>query len=219
MAMPSGFGLSQRLGLYQRFGVAMVAGVLAARVVPLPTGADAVMGALVGFVVGALVLALPLLWLVPRLDAGQTAAYAEAQVPTRWVIEVVVVFAALMSVTAIGLMLLGGGNDTLRVPEGLLSLATVASSWLVVHTLYTFRYARHYYLSEPKCVDFPGADEPRLSDFAYLAFTLGMTYQVSDTDLKTARLRRIVLGHTVLSYVFGTVIVAATINLLAGLGK
>lgn len=58
-----------------------------------------------------------------------------------------------------------------------------------------------------------------MSDFAYLAFTLGMTYQVSDTDLKTARLRRIVLFHTLLSYLFGTVIVAATINLVAGLAK
>ena len=60
---------------------------------------------------------------------------------------------------------------------------------------------------------------PRLSDFAYLSFTLGMTYQVSDTDLKTPAVRRLVLRHTLLSYLFGTVIVAATINLVVGLAS
>jgi len=66
-------------------------------------------------------------------------------------------------------------------------------------------------------IDFNGDGAPRLSDFAYLAFTLGMTYQVSDTDLRTPEVRRLVLRHTLLSYVFGTVIVAATINLVVGL--
>ena len=88
-----------------------------------------------------------------------------------------------------------------------------------MHTLYTFRRARHYYVSEPACLGFAGEAEPRLSGFAYLAFTLGRTYQVSDTELKTPRLRGIVLAHTMLSYVVGMVIIAATINLVAGLAK
>ena len=58
-----------------------------------------------------------------------------------------------------------------------------------------------------------------MSDFAYLAFTLGMTYQVSDTALRTSQVRKIVLAHTLISYVFGAVIIAASINLLAGLAK
>lgn len=207
------------LGIYIRFAIAALVGLLAARLIPLPEGADAVMPVLVGFIAGSLTLALPLAWLVLCLGSSETSRYAQEQVPSRWIIELVVVAAALVSITAIGVMLLGRGSATLRVPEGIISLATVAAAWLTMHTLYTFRYARHYYVSEPECLDFAGEAEPRLSDFAYLAFTLGMTYQVSDTELKTPLLRRIVLAHTMLSYVFGTVIIAATINLVAGLAK
>jgi len=206
------------MGIYVRLGIALVVGILAGRLIPLPDGADAVMHVLVGFVVGALVLALPLLWLVLRLGPSDTGRYVESQVPTRWAVEIIVVLAALVSLTAIAVMLVGG-NDQMRVPEGIAALVTVATAWLTVHTLYTFRYARHYYVSEPKCIDFNSSGDPRMSDFAYLAFTLGMTYQVSDTDLKTPRLRRLVLAHTMLSYVFGTVIIASTINLVAGMAK
>lgn len=59
---------------------------------------------------------------------------------------------------------------------------------------------------------------PRYLDFAYLAFTLGMTFQVSDTDLETTAIRATALRHALLSYLFGAVILAATINLIAGLG-
>ena len=62
-------------------------------------------------------------------------------------------------------------------------------------------------------------ERPCFSDFAYLAFTIGMTYQVSDTDLTTKGFRRLALRHALLSYLFGTVIIAATINLVAGLVK
>jgi uncharacterized membrane protein len=61
------------------------------------------------------------------------------------------------------------------------------------------------------------ASAPVWSDFAYLAFTIGMTFQVSDTDLQTSALRRIALRHMLVSYLFGAVIIAVTINLLAGL--
>jgi uncharacterized membrane protein len=66
----------------------------------------------------------------------------------------------------------------------------------------------------------PGQDDPpRYADFAYLAFTIGMTFQVSDTDLKTTEIRATALRHALLSYLFGSVILAATINLIAGLAR
>ncbi|MEO7423351.1 MAG: DUF1345 domain-containing protein [Ornithinibacter sp.] len=68
-------------------------------------------------------------------------------------------------------------------------------------------------------MDFNTDQPPRPSDFVYLSFTLGMTYQVSDTALGTPRTRSLVLGHTVLSYIFGTVVVATTINLVVGLAS
>jgi len=81
------------------------------------------------------------------------------------------------------------------------------------------RYARIYYADIPGGVDFNEAHPPQYSDFAYLAFTIGMTYQVSDTTLRNRVLRRTVLVHALISYVFGVVIVAAGINLIAGLAK
>jgi uncharacterized membrane protein len=67
-------------------------------------------------------------------------------------------------------------------------------------------------------VDFGETAQPRYTDFAYLAFTVGMTFQVSDTQLRSGRMRAVVLTHALLSYLLGVVVIAATINLVAGLG-
>jgi len=67
-------------------------------------------------------------------------------------------------------------------------------------------------------IDFNQQQLPQYSDFAYLSFTLGMTFQVSDTNISSSYIRRSILHHVLLSYLFGTVIVAATVNLVAGLG-
>ena len=94
-------------------------------------------------------------------------------------------------------------------------------SWTVVNTMYTLRYAdAHYRYHDGPGVDFGGVrDDERADyrDFAYLAFTIGMCYQVSDTTLRDRHLRRVVLAHSILSYVFGVVIIASTINAVAGL--
>ncbi|XVX20056.1 DUF1345 domain-containing protein [Actinomycetota bacterium] len=88
---------------------------------------------------------------------------------------------------------------------------------MLIHTLYTLRYARHWYNSttDPRSIDFNTDEDPRFTDFAYVAFGLGMTYQVADTDMRSSQIRRIVLFHTLLSYLFGTGIIAVTINLVA----
>jgi uncharacterized membrane protein len=98
-----------------------------------------------------------------------------------------------------------------------LGVVVVAASWGVIHTLYTLHYARQYYESGKQGVSFNSPEAPSYQDFAYMAFTVGMTFQVSDTNLTTARMRRLVWQHALLSYLFGTVIVAVTINGLAGL--
>jgi uncharacterized membrane protein len=89
----------------------------------------------------------------------------------------------------------------------------------VVHTVFTARYARLYYTGEDGGVDFHEEARPSYSDFAYLAFTVGATFQVSDTDISSNEIRRTVLRHSLLSYLFGAIIIAATVNLLAGLAK
>jgi len=99
-----------------------------------------------------------------------------------------------------------------------LGVVSVVASWAVVHTIFALRYARIYY-SHKGGIDFNSDQPPQYSDFAYLAFTIGMTFQVSDTAFIIPELRRIALRHALLSYLFGTVIVATTINFIAGLGK
>jgi uncharacterized membrane protein len=106
-----------------------------------------------------------------------------------------------------------------KVAEAALSFGSVALAWSVVHTVFTVRYAWLYYTGSNGGVDFNENDSPQYSDFAYLAFSIGMTYQVSDTDLVTKQIRATALRHALLSYLFGVVIIATTINLVAGLSK
>ena len=99
------------------------------------------------------------------------------------------------------------------------ALLTVVLSWGAVNTMFTLRYADLYYRGS-SAVDFGYRDSderPDYRDFAYLAFTIGMCYQVSDTTLRDRGIRRTVLVHALVSYVFGVVIIAAGINLVAGL--
>jgi uncharacterized membrane protein len=94
------------------------------------------------------------------------------------------------------------------------ALISVALSWAVIHTLFTLRYARLYHLRR-RGINFNSATLPSYLDFAYVAFTVGMAYQVSDTAVSDRRIRREVLRHALLSYLFGTVVLAAAINLVA----
>jgi uncharacterized membrane protein len=99
-----------------------------------------------------------------------------------------------------------------------LVLASVALSWMLVQTLFTLRYAEHYYGGRREGgVSFNQDEPPQYTDFTYLATSIGMTYQVSDTNLENPRIRREALKHSLLSYLFGTVILAATLNLVLGL--
>ncbi len=118
-------------------------------------------------------------------------------------------------------MLLLGGSD--QGPSGVIDAAVgtavVATSWVLVHTMFTLRYAKLYYERQVGGIDFNQSAEPAYQDFAYLAFTIGMTYQVSDTDLQTSAMRLTALRHGLLAFLFGTVIVATTINLVVQLAS
>jgi uncharacterized membrane protein len=98
-------------------------------------------------------------------------------------------------------------------------IGAIICSWGVVHTVFTLRYAGLSYTGPDGGVDFNETEKPVYADFAYLAFTIGMTYQVSDTALTAKAFRHTALRHALLSYLLGTVIIAATINLAAGLAK
>jgi uncharacterized membrane protein len=178
-------------------------------------------GALIGWDVAALVY-LAWVWLkIARLDEHETARLAEHEDPTRATADLLVLSAATASLLAVAAILaqVGQLDTTQELARFLLGLASVVVSWAVVHTIYTLRYARMYYYGEDGGVNFNEAESPCYTDFAYLAFTIGMTFQVSDTDLETKDFRRVALRHGLLSFVFATGILATTINLVASLSS
>jgi len=154
------------------------------------------------------------------MDAREAATHATREDPTRAVSDVLLLCAAVASLAAVGFFLLQASSvkgPTQDLLAGV-GVGTVALSWLVVHTVFTLRYAMLYYTGPDGGVDFNQSAPPSYVDFAYLAFTIGMTFQVSDTDLESPAIRATALRHALLSFVFGAVIVATTVNLVAGMG-
>jgi uncharacterized membrane protein len=177
---------------------------------------------LVGWGIAALAFELRAWIIVGGMDAEQTRAHATVEDPSRAVSDVLVTGANLASLAAVGYVIIDSGRASgpvERVMLAALALLSVAVSWVLVQTLYTLRYARLYYGDTPGGIEFNSPDPPAYVDFAYLAFTMGMTYQVSDTNLQSTAFRSIVLRHGLLSYVFGSVVLATTINLVVGLSN
>ena len=175
--------------------------------------------AIVGWSAAALVYTAWVWFIIHNLDATQTAQHATREDPTRPVAELLILLASLASLGAVAVVLVNssGESSSSRFVLGALALASIILSWLLVHTIYTLRYASLYYRGPEGGIDFNQTQPPCYRDFAYVAFTLGMTYQVSDTSFQSSEMRSTALLHSLLSYVFGAVILATTINLLAGL--
>ncbi|PFG39353.1 putative membrane protein [Georgenia soli] len=175
-------------------------------------------GPLAGWIVAAAVHTLWMWLTLAPLDGPATAAHAAREDAGRTVAHVVVLTAAVASLGAVALLLARGPGAGSASAQAAFSVLAVALSWAVVHTSYTTRYAHLYWAGGGRPVDFGDTEQPRYTDFAYLAFTVGMTFQVSDTQLRSGRMRAVVLTHALLSYLLGVVVIAATINLVAGLG-
>lgn len=154
-------------------------------------------------------------------SAESTRCVATTEDPGRAAADVLLLGASVASLLGAGVTLLEAANSRGAGTALLVGLATlsVAVSWFVVHTVFMLRYARLYYSGTPGGVDFPGDELATYRDFAYLALTLGMTFQVSDTDLSSPVIRASALRHALLSYLFGVCIVGLTINVVAGLLK
>lgn len=176
---------------------------------------------LVGWDVAALVFTVWVWLSIGSMGASATASHATREDPGRAASDILVIVAAVASLGAVGFVLIqaGSAQGARQNLLALLGLASVALSWFSVHILFTLRYARLYYTGTDGGIDFNQPNPPRYLDFAYLAFTIGMTFQVSDTDLEAPDIRYTALRHALLAYLFGAVILAGTINLLAGLGS
>jgi uncharacterized membrane protein len=210
---------SRGVSARRRVAVAGVTGIVVGAVsgvlIPWP------LTPLVAWDVAALTFVTWIWFRVWKMDATATGRHADQEDPTRAAADLIVLSAAVASLIAVGYILVRAGSSRglmLGLQAGF-GIASVVVSWSVVHTVYALRYARLYYGGPDGGVDFHQKEQPQYSDFAYLAFTVGMTFQVSDTELNHASFRATVLRHSLLSYMFGTVIVALTINLVAGLGR
>lgn len=173
---------------------------------------------LAGWIVTASVF-VTWVWLsVGPMDGAETAEHATIEEGSRTASEAVVLTASGASLIAVGLALFEASQEIGDEKILLTALAslTVVVSWGAVHTVYALRYARLYH-TDGGGVVFRDEHLPDYGDFAYLSFTIGMTYQVSDTDLTSRRIRRQALRHAILSYVFGSSILAMLINIVVGL--
>jgi uncharacterized membrane protein len=178
--------------------------------------------ALVGGWDAAALTFLMIVWpIILRADSPHAEQLATREDETRGSATVLLVGASVASLLGVGFALSLAGRESGAQRLLLIGVAvvTVMLSWTVVNTIYTLRYAHLHFGSKAAGIGFDsvGQERPNYRDFAYVAFTIGMTYQVSDTTVRDPRIRRTVLSHAVLSYVFGVVIVGGAVNLVAGL--
>lgn len=158
---------------------------------------------------------------IATYDADRTATRAAADDPGRTAVYALVVLTSAASLLA-ATLLVGRARTAPAAETSLvlaLCLATLALSWIVTHTAFTLRYAHLYYREDAEGVgglDLPGGAPPCYLDFAYLAFTVGMCFQVSDVTVTSPQIRRTVLLHAVVSFVYNTAILAFVLNLIFG---
>jgi uncharacterized membrane protein len=191
-------------------GVAL--GVVVSLVVPWSSGVAAV---LAGWATAAGVFVVWTWAACAPMDAAQTADHATREEPTRVGSHAVVLVAAVVTLAGVVDVLVDAQIGTLRPTIAV--LAVVLASWAAIHTVFALRYARIYLSNGAGGIDFHTDEPPRYSDFAYVALTVGMSFAISDTDLASSTMRRTALAHALLSYLFGTVIIALLVNLVASM--
>jgi uncharacterized membrane protein len=151
-------------------------------------------------------------------DGTKRLAEAESRAHTT---DTAVIVASLVSLVAVVLAIVRSSTaqGSAATAPVILSVTATVLSWALVNTVFALKYARLYYFDEDGGIDFKQDAPPAYSDFAYMAFTVGMSFAVSDTEPSSSEIRRVALGHALLSYVFATGIVAVAINLVTNLGQ
>jgi uncharacterized membrane protein len=161
-------------------------------------------------------------------DARASFLSAKLEDSGRTAIFVFVVLSTVASLFAVALLIGSAKGLKGEALSGhiLLAAGTVVSSWALVHTVFTMHYAHLFYRElgdddtdseQGSGLDFPEEKTPDFLDFAYFSFVIGMTFQVSDVQITSRAIRRLALFHGILSFVFNTLILALSINLISGL--
>ncbi|KTR42260.1 hypothetical protein NS263_02545 [Curtobacterium oceanosedimentum] len=197
-------------------------------------GTAAVVGlvaALAAVVLGVPDLALLLGWVVAAgvflgwawfrawpADPGTTRSLARHEERSRKLVDSLIIVATLLSVVLVVFALVRSQQkDPTGSAAAILAVVGVVAAWALVNTVYAFKYARMYYIDDRHRFDFDQDEDPAYSDFAFTAFSIGMAYSASSITKSSTPSRRVAMGHALLSYFFGTFVVAVAINLVTSL--
>lgn len=159
-------------------------------------------------------------------NSKQIREQSKVQDPKRSIVFIIILISTFASILAVLLLIVtkreGNSGASLRLTVSILGMLF---SWFLIHTVFALRYAHIYYgvhKTKPDTaaggLEFPGDEKPEYLDFAYYSFVLGMTFQVSDVQITSKRLRSLAMLHGLISFGFNTIMIALTINLIAGFG-
>lgn len=213
-----GTGPSERLFSARRLVLSSGAGVIGGAAAAVLGAAD--VSLLVGWVLATSTVLTWVWWISWPQGPDGTELLAEAEGDARSTDAVVLLASvASLAIVADAQIRYAGRQDALSVAAVILAVGAVVLSWALVNTVFAFRYARLYYEEPEGGIDFRQDAPPSYSDFAYMAFTLGTSFAVSNGEPSDTRIRRIVLWHALLAFAFGTGILAVAINLLTSIGQ
>jgi uncharacterized membrane protein len=166
------------------------------------------------------------IWSIMASGPDDIRVHAAEQDEGRGAILSLVVVAAAASIWAIGvqLSLAKPEHGLMRTGHVALAFATVVLSWMMVQVIFALHYAHEYYDVNDECaghdmkgLSFPGGEFPDYWDFVHFSIVIGVAAQTADVAFTSKHLRRIGTVHSLIAFAFNTVVVALTINLLAGL--
>ena len=206
--------ISARVRLRVQLAVTLITFLVQPRTLPLS------LRSLVAWSGGAACFLGLALWLVMSADANATRRHCSQQDDNWAVFDILLLCASVASLAGVIAALIAANSA-----QGFLAFAltgtailAVVLSWCLTHILFTFHYARLFYHGgRMGGIDFHSDEPPDYRDFLYVAVTIGVTFGVSDSDLTTHQLRRAVTGHSLLSFLFGTVIIALSLNVITNL--
>ncbi len=211
--------MARIFGQHARFWFAVLAGVVGCFAAPHRW--VEVSRVLIGWNVSVLLFLALTYTSITRLDAGQLRSRYEAEDPTAPVILVFVTVAALLSLVAIVEVLSTIKQSAPLGRAASLSLAalTIVGSWVLVPTMFTLHYADLYYSTGPddRPLAFPQTPLPTFWDFAYFSFTIAAACQTADVATNGVSIRKTVIAHELISFVFNVSILGFAINVTAGL--
>ena len=206
---------------HQRLAFGGIVGCVVA-LMPLPLAVQT--QGLLAWSAGAMTYLALAWWLAVEFDAKRTRERAQSQDQSGLILFVLLLLSVFASIAAMTLMLqqvreLSTGQ---RLGHLSLSLLALGSSWLLMQTIFAFRYAHLYYgqelIGHPQGagLEFPGKQPPDYFDFLYYAHVVGMTSQVSDVVVTSRHMRRLTLLHSVTAFAFNMLVLALSINVMAG---